>query len=67
MSALANQTIWHTTSVVGKKVKAYKSVSPEINKQNWSIHGGAKHLRLKIMQITEKLSTQMLRPYKLIV
>ncbi|GET37498.1 RNA-guided endonuclease InsQ/TnpB family protein [Microseira wollei] len=38
MSALANQTIRHTTSGVGKKVKQYKSLPPEINKQNWSIH-----------------------------
>jgi IS605 OrfB family transposase len=38
MSALTNQTIRHTTSGVGKKVKQYKSLPPEINKQNWSIH-----------------------------
>ncbi|MFB2976769.1 RNA-guided endonuclease TnpB family protein [Microseira sp. BLCC-F43] len=38
MSALANQTIRHTTSVVGKQVKQYKSLPPEINKQNWSLH-----------------------------
>jgi IS605 OrfB family transposase len=38
MSALANQTIRHTTSGIGKKVKQYKSLPPEINKQNWSIH-----------------------------
>jgi IS605 OrfB family transposase len=38
MSALANQTIRHTTSGTGKKVKQYKSLPPEINKQNWSIH-----------------------------
>jgi hypothetical protein len=38
MSALANQTIRHTTSGVGKKVKQYKSLPPEINKQNWTIH-----------------------------
>ncbi|GET36898.1 hypothetical protein [Microseira wollei] len=38
MSAIANQTIRHTTSGVGKKVKQYKSLPPEINKQNWSIH-----------------------------
>jgi putative transposase len=38
MSALANQTIRHTTSGAGKKVKLYKSLPPEINKQNWSIH-----------------------------
>lgn len=38
MSALANQTIRHTTSGTGKKVKNYKSLPPEINKQNWSIH-----------------------------
>ncbi|HAZ46126.1 MAG TPA: hypothetical protein DDW76_33550 [Cyanobacteria bacterium UBA11369] len=37
MSAIANQTIRHTTSGVGKKVKQYKSLPPEINKQNWSI------------------------------
>ncbi|GET39344.1 RNA-guided endonuclease InsQ/TnpB family protein [Microseira wollei] len=34
----ANQTIRHTTSGAGKKVKQYKSLPPEINKQNWSIH-----------------------------
>ncbi|GET39529.1 transposase, IS605 OrfB family protein [Microseira wollei NIES-4236] len=34
----ANQTIRHTTSGVGKKVKQYKSLPPEINKQNWTIH-----------------------------
>jgi putative transposase len=38
MSALANQTIRHTTSGTGKKVKKYKCLPPEINKQNWSIH-----------------------------
>ncbi len=38
MSAIANHTIRHTTSGVGKKVKTYKSLPPEINKQNWSIH-----------------------------
>lgn len=38
MSALANQTIRHTTSNTGKKVKKYKTLPPEINKQNWSIH-----------------------------
>ncbi|MFB2983029.1 hypothetical protein [Microseira sp. BLCC-F43] len=38
MSALANQTIRHTTSCVGKKVKQYKCLPPEINKQNWGIH-----------------------------
>ncbi|MFB2983801.1 hypothetical protein [Microseira sp. BLCC-F43] len=38
MSALANQTIRYTTSGTGKKVKQYKSLPPEINKQNWSIH-----------------------------
>jgi putative transposase len=38
MSAIANQTIRHTTSGTGKKVKEYKSLPPEINKQNWSIH-----------------------------
>ncbi len=38
MSALANQTIRHTTSNAGKKVKKYKTLPPEINKQNWSVH-----------------------------
>lgn len=38
MSALANQTIRHTTSNTGKKVKKYKTLPPEINKQNWSIY-----------------------------
>lgn len=38
MSALVNQTIRHTTSGVGKKAKQYKSLPPEINKQNWTIH-----------------------------
>jgi IS605 OrfB family transposase len=38
MSALANQTIRHTTSGTGKKVKQYQSLPPEINKQNWTIH-----------------------------
>ncbi|GET37233.1 transposase [Microseira wollei] len=38
MSALANQTIRHTTSGVGKKIKQYKCLPPEINKQNWKIH-----------------------------
>ena len=38
MSALANQTIRHTTSGAGKKVKQYKFLPPEINKQNWSVH-----------------------------
>ncbi|MFB2894341.1 RNA-guided endonuclease InsQ/TnpB family protein [Aerosakkonemataceae cyanobacterium BLCC-F50] len=38
MSALANQTIRHTTSGTGKKVKQYKCLPPEINKQNWTIH-----------------------------
>jgi IS605 OrfB family transposase len=38
MSALANQTIRHTTSNAGKKIKKYKTLPPEINKQNWSVH-----------------------------
>ena len=38
MSALANQTIRHTTSNAAKKVKKYKILPPEINKQNWSIY-----------------------------
>lgn len=38
MSALANQTIRHTTSGTSKKVKNYKTLPPEINKQNWSLH-----------------------------
>lgn len=38
MSALANQTIRHTTSNAGSKVKRYKTLPPEINKQNWSVH-----------------------------
>lgn len=38
MSALANQTIRHTTSGTGKKAKQYKSLPTEFNKQNWSIH-----------------------------
>ncbi|HCF27558.1 MAG TPA: transposase [Cyanobacteria bacterium UBA11049] len=38
MSAVANQTIRHTTSNTGKKVKKYKVLPPEINKQNWSVH-----------------------------
>lgn len=38
MSALANQVIRHTTSGVSKKVKKYKVLPPEINKQNWALH-----------------------------
>jgi hypothetical protein len=38
MSAIANQTIRHTTSGKGKKAKQYKSLPTEFNKQNWSIH-----------------------------
>jgi len=38
MSALANQTIRHTTSLSSKKVKTYKTLPPEINKQNWALH-----------------------------
>lgn len=38
MSALANQVIRHTTSGVSKKVKRYKILPPEINKQNWALH-----------------------------
>ena len=38
MSALANQVIRHTTSLTAKKVKKYKTLPPEINKQNWQIH-----------------------------
>ncbi len=33
-SALANQTIRHTISATGRKVKHYKCLPPEINKQN---------------------------------
>ncbi|HEY9707450.1 MAG TPA: hypothetical protein V6D48_04540, partial [Oculatellaceae cyanobacterium] len=36
-SALANQTIRHTISATGRKVKHYKCLPPEINKQNWKI------------------------------
>lgn len=38
MSALANQVIRHTTSGASKKVKKYKVLPPEINKQNWALH-----------------------------
>jgi hypothetical protein len=38
MSALANQVIRHTTSRASKKVKKYKILHPEINKQNWALH-----------------------------
>ena len=36
-SALANQTIRHTISATGRKVKHYKGLPPEINKQNWKL------------------------------
>lgn len=36
-SALANQTIRHTISATGRKVKHYKCLPPEINKQNWKL------------------------------
>jgi IS605 OrfB family transposase len=36
-SALANQTIRHTVSATGRKVKHYKCLPPEINKQNWKL------------------------------
>jgi IS605 OrfB family transposase len=36
-SALANQTIRHTISATGRKVKQYKCLPPEINKQNWKL------------------------------
>ena len=36
-SALANQTIRHTISATGRKVKRYKCLPPEINKQNWKL------------------------------
>lgn len=38
MSALANQTIRHTTSGSAKTVKRFKRLPPEINKQNWEVH-----------------------------
>lgn len=36
-SALLNQTIRHTASSIGRKVKHYKVLPPEINKQNWKL------------------------------
>ncbi len=36
-SALANQTIRHTISATGRKVKQYKKLPVEINKQNWKL------------------------------
>ncbi len=36
-SALANQAIRHTISATGRKVKHYKCLPPEINKQNWKL------------------------------
>ncbi|HEY9873917.1 MAG TPA: transposase [Candidatus Obscuribacterales bacterium] len=36
-SALANQTIRHTVSATGRKVKHYRCLPPEINKQNWKL------------------------------
>lgn len=36
-SALANQTIRHTISSTGRKVKQYKKLPVEINKQNWKL------------------------------
>lgn len=36
-SALANQTIRHTISATGRKVKHYKCLPVEINKQNWKL------------------------------
>lgn len=36
-SALANQTIRHTISATSRKVKHYKCLPPEINKQNWKL------------------------------
>ena len=36
-SALANQTIRHTISSTGRKVKQYKQLPVEINKQNWKL------------------------------
>lgn len=36
-SALANQTIRHTISSTGRKVKRYKKLPVEINKQNWKL------------------------------
>jgi IS605 OrfB family transposase len=36
-SALANQVIRNTTSKTARKVKEYRKVLPEANKQNWSV------------------------------
>lgn len=36
-SALANQTIRHTISATGRKVKQYKCLPVEVNKQNWKL------------------------------
>jgi len=36
-SALANQTIRHTISSTGRKVKQYKKLPVEVNKQNWKL------------------------------
>ncbi len=36
-SALANQAIRHTISATGRKVKQYKKLPVEINKQNWKL------------------------------
>lgn len=36
-SAMANQVIRHTTSKSARKVKQYRKVLPEANKQNWTV------------------------------
>lgn len=46
-SALANQTIRHTISATGRKVKHYKCLPVEINKQNWKLEKRAECLRGK--------------------
>ena len=61
MSALANQTIRHTTSGVGKRVKHHKSLPPEINKQNWSIHkvGETYSLSLPTIKGTKRVPVEV--------
>lgn len=37
-SALTNQVIWYTISATGRKVKSFKPLPVEINKNNWQVY-----------------------------
>jgi IS605 OrfB family transposase len=65
LSALANQVIRNTTSKAAKKVKQYRKMLPEVNRQNWKVakNGGTYSVSFPTIKGVKRVPLEISSPY----